>query len=276
MIKNIKLKIEKCMVILLLIVLTIVMRTHFQHQFHFDSFVIMNKAMSIIKFGYAEWVLEPLSLFGYYPLSYPSGFMYFLASFSLVTGLDMHTTIYVVSILLAFITLVGMYLLLQEFNNITLSLIVLLILTTTSNFVVYTSNTASARIFAICLYPFFIFSLFKIYKAFLNGKGLAIKVKYIFLSVLLFVLMALAHRLSQLSLIFTILSLKSFKYESKISNGIIVVFALAIKRAKGFISVPKAFIPLIFASTKEVPVPQYGSNKVLTFLPNSSIILPAT
>ena len=49
--------------------------------------------------------------------------------------------------------------------------------------------------------------------------------------------------------------------------SILVVLVDAINLANGLMSVPIAFIPFRFASTNDVPVPQYGSKRILEFLP---------
>jgi len=48
------------------------------HEVGVDSFVIHGLANSISENGYAKWVVHPLSIFGFYPYSYPSGVPYLL------------------------------------------------------------------------------------------------------------------------------------------------------------------------------------------------------
>jgi hypothetical protein len=53
----------------------------------------MYMSQSILDQGFADWIMHPISLIGYYPLGYPSGFMYLLASLSALTGIELITII---------------------------------------------------------------------------------------------------------------------------------------------------------------------------------------
>src|SRR5512136_1042832 len=53
-----------------------------------DSYFIHTLAQSIVHNGQAVWTFHPLSYFGYYPVSYPSGMPFVLSEFSILTGLS--------------------------------------------------------------------------------------------------------------------------------------------------------------------------------------------
>src|SRR5437870_8118412 len=63
------------------------------HELGFDGFVYHGMTTSLIYSGYAEWILTPLSYFGLYPLSHPSGSFFFLADLSQVAGTPVEAAI---------------------------------------------------------------------------------------------------------------------------------------------------------------------------------------
>jgi len=63
------------------------------HERHNDTFAMRLLAESITERGYAVWTFHPLSYFGYYPISYPSGTPFLLAEISEMTGLGLSLTI---------------------------------------------------------------------------------------------------------------------------------------------------------------------------------------
>src|SRR5919197_764989 len=56
------------------------------HELGFDGFVYHGMTMSLIQSGNSLWVLHPLSYFGMYPLSHPSGSLFVLADLSILSG----------------------------------------------------------------------------------------------------------------------------------------------------------------------------------------------
>ena len=60
-----------------------------------DSYFIHMLSDSIATNGYACWIFHPLSLFGYYPFSYPSGTPFLIAELSELTGLGIEAAILV-------------------------------------------------------------------------------------------------------------------------------------------------------------------------------------
>ena len=48
------------------------------HEVGVDSFFVHTLGQSIVANGRAEWILNPFSFFGWYPLSYPSAVPFLL------------------------------------------------------------------------------------------------------------------------------------------------------------------------------------------------------
>src|SRR2546428_12446747 len=65
------------------------------HELGFDGFVLHGMTMSLIQNGNAKWVLHPLSYFGFYPLSQPSGSIFFLTGFTQLSAVPLEATILV-------------------------------------------------------------------------------------------------------------------------------------------------------------------------------------
>ena len=63
-----------------------------------DSISNSIRINSIIDNGYIGWFLSILSLFGWYPFSYPTGVHSLLSSFALVIGLDTLQAIFIFSL----------------------------------------------------------------------------------------------------------------------------------------------------------------------------------
>lgn len=82
-------------VLVALLLLSVILRyplvSHERYQT--DSYFIHYLARSIVEDGYAEWTVSPLSLFGYYPLSYPSGVPFLTAELSIATGTSVEVSI---------------------------------------------------------------------------------------------------------------------------------------------------------------------------------------
>lgn len=57
------------------------------HELGYDGFIFHGMTLSLVDRGTAGWILSPLSYFGLYPLSQPSGSIFSLASISLLAGM---------------------------------------------------------------------------------------------------------------------------------------------------------------------------------------------
>ena len=86
---------------------------HERHQT--DSYYIHLLSESIIDNGFARWITHPLSLTGYYPMSYPSGVPFLLAESSILSGLTVETTILMNNVMLAIAFCLVVFLLARHF-----------------------------------------------------------------------------------------------------------------------------------------------------------------
>jgi len=91
------------LLLLTLVLITVIVRYPLvQHErFQTDSYFIHYLAKSIGDEGFARWTFHPLSYFGYYPVSYPSGMPVVLAELSELTGLSVELSVLVADMLFA-------------------------------------------------------------------------------------------------------------------------------------------------------------------------------
>lgn len=80
-----------------------------------DSYFIHMLSESIVSSGYAKWTFHPLSYLGYFPFSYPSGMPFLIAEFSMLTGLNLESTILLADFLLAIMFALGVFGLARQF-----------------------------------------------------------------------------------------------------------------------------------------------------------------
>jgi len=192
-----RIKLKQYLLLALLLILSVLYRIQYKYPHHPDHYTLGQYTQVILEKGYATWVLHPTSLFGYYPLSVPSGLEFFFSFLSVITGLDLGTLFYYFSIFSGIFTGIGVFLLMRRWTSFLTSYLCAFALMTMTFFALDTSNTASSRIFNIMLYPLFIILLFMMYE-----KGS--RIKLFAAATLLFITMSLIHRLSQLSLIFVV------------------------------------------------------------------------
>ena len=182
------------LLLLFLIILTIVVRTNFEHQVTFDSFTNHAMAESISIHGYAKWILHPASLFGYYPLSYPSGLMYLLSVISTISGISMDYTILFFSIFIGISSVLALFCVVYKMIDFTTAYLSSLIFSLSPYFLYYTSWNASGRIMIVF---FSIIMLFCIIK-FIEQENLKSRMKYGILIFLIVIYGFLFHRTAQL------------------------------------------------------------------------------
>jgi len=173
------------------------------HELGVDSFFVHALASSILVGGHARWILNPLSYFGLYPLSYPSAGPFFLASLSSSTGLNLEAAILLMSLLLGPIGILGAFVMAREFrDDPTFALGVALIYGLAPRFLVFTLWSASTRNLFMALLPLFIWALLRNYRKASWPNALVLA--------LVFMTVAATHRLVVLML------------------GVVVAFVLAI------------------------------------------------
>lgn len=131
-------------------------------RYQTDSYTIHLLSKSIVDNGYAKWIFHPLSYFGYYPLSYPSGTPFLLAELSDLTGLSMEPTILVMNMSLAVLFCLGVFVLARQFlSRPEYALLAALFAVLGSRFVDTTYWDASARGLMIVLMVVSVFAAFR-------------------------------------------------------------------------------------------------------------------
>ena len=110
---------RKTILLLLLTLILIAVALRYplvQHErYQTDSYFIHYLAKSIGDEGFARWTFHPLSYFGYYPLSYPSGMPVVLAELSELTGLSVELSMLVADMMLAGLFAMVVFCLAREF-----------------------------------------------------------------------------------------------------------------------------------------------------------------
>ncbi len=149
-----------------LTLLTIVLRyPTTPHETGVDSFFIHTLATNIANDGYAEWILNPLSYFGLYPLSYPSASPFLIAGLSLSSGLPIEAAIFVLSIALGLSGMLSAYVMGREMKDDDLfAFAVAFLYSLAPRFLVFTVWTASSRNLFMALAPLFVWSIIRTYR----------------------------------------------------------------------------------------------------------------
>ena len=110
---------RKTILLLLLTLILIAVALRYplvQHErFQTDSYYIHYLAKLIGDEGFARWTFHPLSYFGYYPLSYPTGMPVVLAELAALTGLSVELSALVADMMLAGLFALVVFCLSREF-----------------------------------------------------------------------------------------------------------------------------------------------------------------
>ena len=158
------------------------------HELGADSFGVHGMANFISENGYAKWIMHPLSFFGLYPLSYPSGAIFYLSGISQSTGIDTEYSILVVSTFLGVLGALTTYLMAKEIlDDDFFAFATAFIFSTSRVFLAYTTWTYTLRGFFMVLLPLFIWSLLRFSS---SAQG---KLKYIILAGVLLIILGTAH-----------------------------------------------------------------------------------
>ena len=163
------------------------------HENGFDAFLIHNLADSISYYGYAKWVLNPLSYFGMYAFSYPSAMPFLYSEFSQVTSISIELCVLITGMIFGIIGALFAYLAAKEildsdifafFTSLTFSIAPFLLNLTTWE--------GSTKGFVVTLLPFFIFLLLKHLKT--------SNTKYLVIALIVLILMSSIHRIGYLAI----------------------------------------------------------------------------
>jgi len=117
---------------------------------------------SLLEFGYAKWILHPLSFFGLYPASYPSTMQFLLSGISQSTDVELKTTIFIYCVFLGLSSMFTAYLMAGEIIDDPLfKLLAAFGFSTAPAVLGYTTWTIPTRGLLIVLAPLLIYLLLK-------------------------------------------------------------------------------------------------------------------
>lgn len=161
------------------------------HEIGMDSFFVHGLVNSISDYGKIKWALHPLSFFGLYPLSYPSGSPVILSVASQITGVSIENTILVYGIILGILGMLGSYIMALKIKNWYLfGFFTSFAFSTAPIFLELTRWTASTRNLFVALFPLFLWSIF-----WFNKKNTYLRKPFLLAIIFLLTLVA-AHRIS--------------------------------------------------------------------------------
>ncbi len=87
------------------------------HELDYDGFVFHGMTLSLVQEGYAKWTIHPLSYFGLYPLSHPSGGLFTLAGLSEVSGMSIEGAILLFDLAVVTVGLLSAFVLSMEIRR---------------------------------------------------------------------------------------------------------------------------------------------------------------
>lgn len=164
------------------------------HETGVDSFFIHNLTASIVQTGEAKWILNPLSLFGLFPLSYPSAGPFFLGSLSLLAQADLEPLILLSSLLFGALSVLTSFAMAREFRDDDFFCLAASFLYAFSpRFLSFTLWTASMRGLFMVLLPIFVLMILRTYRV-PSGANFTVLV-------LTFGVLAAVHRLGILMVV---------------------------------------------------------------------------
>lgn len=154
---------KKFVLICLLIVLNILLRfTINQHEIGWDSPEMHIMSNSLNEFGYAKWILHPLSIVGLYPGSYTSSLLFLISGISQLTNIEIDTVLFIYNIFISIISIFTAYLMAGEIiKNDFFKIFLALGFSTSPAILGYTTWTMAARGLVVILAPIFIYFLLK-------------------------------------------------------------------------------------------------------------------
>ena len=152
------------LILVALVLITIIMRyplvEHEREQT--DSYFIHALSESIVDNSYAKWTFNPLSYFGYYPISYPSGVPFLLSETSMLTGMSIESSILLTNMILATLFCLVIFALARHFiRRPEFVLVAVFCAILAARFVDTTYWNASARGFEVVLVTLLIMVLFQ-------------------------------------------------------------------------------------------------------------------
>lgn len=154
---------NKIILIFLLIILNLILRFQAKpNELGIDSFIIHIMVNSLSEYGYAKWVLHPLSFAGLYPYSYSSSVQFLVSGIHQLTALDMNNVLFLYNITLGIFSFFTGYLIaLSLIDDDFYKIVVALGFSTVPSIVAYTTYSFGTRPFVIVFIPLLMYLLFK-------------------------------------------------------------------------------------------------------------------
>jgi len=136
-----------------------------EHEVGVDSFFVHTLGQSIVANGRAEWILNPFSFFGWYPLSYPSAVPFLLGSSVDVGSVNLEASILLIAMMLGPIGILGAFLMAREFrHDPVFALAVAFLYGMAPRFLSFSMWSASSRSLFMALLPALIWALLLYYR----------------------------------------------------------------------------------------------------------------
>lgn len=158
-----------------------------------DSSFVWSLANSIGDSGYIAWMLNPLSFFGIYAASYPSGYPVILSIVSQTTGISTECVILICGFLLATLGMLASYIMALKFSkNHLFAFLTAFAFSTAPVFVEVTRWTTTARGPFLALLPLLLWGIFSF-----NRIPMAHR-RVMLLSLFIFITLLAVHRTSYL------------------------------------------------------------------------------
>ncbi len=147
----------------LLIILNILLRFQAEpREIGSDTFEMHIMANSISEFGYAKWILHPLSYVGIYPASYASSLQFLLSGISQSTRIEMDSVIFLYCMILGILSIFSAYIMASELiHNDIFKFLAAFGYSTAPSVLGYTTWTIPSRGLVMILAPILIFCLLK-------------------------------------------------------------------------------------------------------------------
>lgn len=173
------------------------------HETGVDSFFIHNLTSSIVKDGNAEWILNPLSLAGLYPMSYPSAGPFLFAGVSDLAGLEVETVILILSLAFGVFGLAAAFVLAHEFrDDDAFAIFVAFLYVVAPRFLAFTLWTGSMRGLFMVVLPIFVWTILRAYRKPSTTNAAVVA--------LTFVVLATVHRLGILMAVLVVGSIIAY------------------------------------------------------------------
>lgn len=158
------------------------------HEVGADTTFIHSLANSLSQEGYAKWVLNPLSFFGLYALSYPSAAPFLISVTSEMAGMSIEFTILILGTFFGVIGSVSSFLVAREIiKDERYAFIVALLFSLAPFFLKDTTWVGSSRGFVVAFLPVIVLLLLKRLR---SGDS-----RYIVLAIIAFVFICSMHRM---------------------------------------------------------------------------------